>query len=1122
MLFGLFLLFLQLSWTKEKVRDALYNRGLTVDSVDGEPPFKWALSGLRITTEGSSIDISHVRLRIAILPLLRGELCISYLELDDTQIEYGPSSSHSFSFSFPWSFSVKSFKADSIHIKNKATGQKGDFSLRGKGHVRRLCKSFYFDAQLASPHLVASSSISGSRRTKHITTNLRADLKSKEALSPFGVLPADIDASLELDVAGPWKTWQAFFYPHKDVVYLKPLDGHLKIDMRKLDLPQLEGLDAPGFIDASFALSADRTFDISSVSLKSELFCFKGSAFLRSDLWPEKCSISFLFPHLSRLSPYFSGILSGDIQLSESKIEMSLASDKISCGNLTYTGLAGQAIGHKHASTYLGTLQLEAKHPDLPIAAASQFSWKPGTTVSFTQIALTAPETKLMGDVHYNFSEKTASGGLTLQARDLSPFAILAPGSKLKGGLGAHLDFQGLNTLFNVRGRNIQCYDLLSKEWSLSGSVSELFSNPKGNLSIEGESFYLKSFFFDRLQFESSWIEDRFPFTLSIEGHWKTPFNLSSKGSFAFTSTFFDLQLDQLSGHILEKSLSLEKPFSFHKSEKALLITETKLFFAEGYLQGALDWNLQSSKINLKAEHFPIDLLALTTSRFTLNGTCALDVSIEGQNDQMQGRANFLLERGAILPSGKQTPILSKGSVQTNIENEHAQIHAIFHASGDQFCELALTLPLLNFGVNPDKPLAGELTAEGHLEEIFDFINIGSHRTTGNISAHLLLAQTLQDPALHGTFELKHGSYENYFTGIQFQDINASGHAEHGHLFITDLSAKDASTGTLTATGKISVSPDFHFAIDGRLNELQILDIPWLSARASGNALLSGTARDATLKGSLALSRADLQIPDRLPSDLPILPITFRHPPEHLKNSVFSLEPSYPFYYDLELTAQDAIYLTGRGLEAELAGRLHIAGHNLAIEPKGTLHLVKGKFHFGGKEFIITQGDISFGENSSHLNLTATLNLSDMTVYAHLRGPLQSPVLTFQSTPALPTSSVLARILFNKDISELTAAQLLQLADAIVSLSGGAAPSVLDSIRQSIGVDRLNIVSGESDTIAVQIGKYLAEGVMVTLSQSAESSQVIVEVELKGGFILQAETQEDDQGKFSLKWNMNY
>ncbi len=45
---------------------------------------------------------------------------------------------------------------------------------------------------------------------------------------------------------------------------------------------------------------------------------------------------------------------------------------------------------------------------------------------------------------------------------------------------------------------------------------------------------------------------------------------------------------------------------------------------------------------------------------------------------------------------------------------------------------------------------------------------------------------------------------------------------------------------------------------------------------------------------------------------------------------------------------------------------------------------------------------------------------------------------------------------------------------------------------------------------------------MISLTQSTETSQIKVEVELKSGFVLEAETQEDNQGKFSFKWNKNY
>ena len=137
------------------------------------------------------------------------------------------------------------------------------------------------------------------------------------------------------------------------------------------------------------------------------------------------------------------------------------------------------------------------------------------------------------------------------------------------------------------------------------------------------------------------------------------------------------------------------------------------------------------------------------------------------------------------------------------------------------------------------------------------------------------------------------------------------------------------------------------------------------------------------------------------------------------------------------------------------------------------------------------------------------------------RGSFSSPQLNFQSNPPLPTSQILARILFNKDVSELNASQAAQLAYTIINLSQGSGPNLLEKIHKNLGIDRLGISANEGK-VAVQIGKYLTEGVMITLSQSTDESHVIVEVELKGGFVLQGETHFNDQGKFIFKWNKNY
>jgi len=61
--------------------------------------------------------------------------------------------------------------------------------------------------------------------------------------------------------------------------------------------------------------------------------------------------------------------------------------------------------------------------------------------------------------------------------------------------------------------------------------------------------------------------------------------------------------------------------------------------------------------------------------------------------------------------------------------------------------------------------------------------------------------------------------------------------------------------------------------------------------------------------------------------------------------------------------------------------------------------------------------------------------------------------------------------------------------------------------------------------MAVQFGKYLTQNVVVSVSQGEEqgSTNLIVEVDLLHGWVFQAETQQQqEQGKFSLKWRTNY
>ncbi len=89
---------------------------------------------------------------------------------------------------------------------------------------------------------------------------------------------------------------------------------------------------------------------------------------------------------------------------------------------------------------------------------------------------------------------------------------------------------------------------------------------------------------------------------------------------------------------------------------------------------------------------------------------------------------------------------------------------------------------------------------------------------------------------------------------------------------------------------------------------------------------------------------------------------------------------------------------------------------------------------------------------------------------------------------------------------------------------------MLENSRRSLGVDRLRIIAtpiGQEggQSIALQVGKYVSRGVLISVSQGPEggSTNLGVEVDLPHGFIFQAESQQQqEQGKFSIKWNFNY
>ncbi len=1040
---------------------------LSIDSIEGALPVSWTVHNVQLTWgKENSLKIKRARIRFDFFAIFRRAFSIDSLTLDDVELKHAETPEElklervlAACTSLPWNIRIKHLKAPHFKFEDLNSRKRAVFTVRTSIWLKKRGKAFAMR------------------------------LKANE-LFPHG-------NALELSAKGA----------RKQVPNQVSGDLNLKLESLKLD-STLANLQVKDLVFANHT--------------------FEGG------------EVEFQFPDLKRISPLLTGSFHGYANLGQLTFKSKLGSEDLKIKDQPFPFFMSISA-LQDEGRWKGWIQLQTDQAALPINGRAAVQFDPKRGLNFDEISLTGPESALSGHLKVNVYPLMLEGELYANALDLSRFKLFLPKMDLGGSLGIDIKLSALRDeqrgrpnqqlQAHILSRNVRLDDYFAQDLLVQTKLSHLFDHLEGSLSLDGEQMRHKGALLSSLAFNARCEDGKGSFDLSMLGNWNEDIDLRAEGDWARENGGLLLHIAQLSGYMQKNAFFLQQPFSWGIYPEQFTIQDLRMHAGHGTLAADAKLSKSECEIRLQAEHFPLELVALPN--FLFKGTTSFDGYLFATSDKIEGRGSLVFEEATVLQQGKKDPFLAKGTVLAHISPNILQINAQVKAKGGQLLEWSASLPLeyqlfpFELRLNQTAPIASELIAEGNLEELFDFVNTHSHRASGLISAHLFLSHTLKEPKLLGTLELHHGRYENYFIGTDMREIEAKAYADGRAIFLNSFDAKDDDNGTLNARGMIELNPAkrFPYFFEGEVHDCHFIGISTLSAKFSGPAEVSGDFDGALIKGSVTTTQADLNIPEKLPIEPPVLPITFINEPANL--TTFHLPRAFPLKLDLTVSTPGKVYIKGKGLDSEWKGTVRLTGTNMNLNAAGTLTLVKGDYLFGGKVFTLTQGEVTFTDKanlSSYINLTGTLQVQDTTIFAHLRGPLLAPNLTFESLPHMPTSSLLSIILFNKDISEISPFQAIQIAQTIVSMSGGAGPNVLEAIRKSLGVDRLNITSAQdgSDAISVQIGKYLTRGVMVTLVQGTSSSQVQVEVDLKNGFVLMAETQEEEEGKFTLKWNKNY
>lgn len=666
-------------------------------------------------------------------------------------------------------------------------------------------------------------------------------------------------------------------------------------------------------------------------------------------------------------------------------------------------------------------------------------------------------------------------------------------------------------------------------------------------------------------------------FPLKIEGHIAGLLrnisfkDLKSKGTLSFhslfsmdetkvqnvTTTFKSKRLNtesaclrSISGLVSIKNL-FENPLcdvNLKINQISLKNNEQPLIFKEIDFTTHLDLKNQSSSFILackedKALHFEIQTegetsfdqnilkISLKDAKGTLqNESFSLidPFKIRIKNKQLKTTTLHLKYGDYILkttPSFKDTQITLQGSLKTGSLKPLE-----FNAN----LPIQLSIKPLTLNIDEDAPIFARLTTDGEIDQFIQHhFGYGVH-LFGDANIQIDIVGSLKEPHITGIAEVTNGSFEIPETGMLYKKIEASLELYDKIVTLKDLKATDAFEGKIKGSGSLELDSINHypFSFDIEIEDTKLLRLDY--ATASGNAKLKliGDFEKASLIGKVKASDAKVEIPKKSKTAIYSLDVTYLDETGNTIKHFYEPEiETWPLNLDLDFDIDKPFTITGEDLKSNWKGSLRVKGTASHPELFGQFKLINGQYKFRGKLIEIHEGIIAFsgdpGKKTS-LYVIGNQEIGDIRADIILKGPLRSPALSFRSNPPLPQKEIISRILFGHGADDLTAYEGIELNQSIKDLSqGSGGKDILTKIRDKFHVDTIDITrnsQSENNEVSVKVGKYLSQGILVSVNKSvnAEVNRLAIEAKIFKDLKIQAEVGDDSKGQLNLKWKKDY
>lgn len=411
-------------------------------------------------------------------------------------------------------------------------------------------------------------------------------------------------------------------------------------------------------------------------------------------------------------------------------------------------------------------------------------------------------------------------------------------------------------------------------------------------------------------------------------------------------------------------------------------------------------------------------------------------------------------------------------------------------------------------------------------------------QTQGTATMDMRATGRLAVPVLSGTARVDGATVTASRLNLRLEDLNADLDLSADRVTVRSLNARGNRGGTLSASGFVSASTRNGLPVDIRLSLAQFdySDARLIATTIDGDLNLTGTLmRRPLLRGNLGLSPLEITIPNRLPQSTGFS-IDVRHinTPAQVAETLRRARTVQTtdedtgsdgaVELDITVNAPNRVFVRGRGLDAELGGQVRVTGRLPNYKPNGRFELVRGRLALLGQRINLTSGAIILtGTRIPDLQMEARVVTDEMEATFFMEGPASGPDLRFTSVPDLPDDEILARVLFGRAISELSALQVARLAAAVGELSGRTGGGVFEKIRQATGLDDLDFQTAEDGTTSLQVGKYIQENVYSTIeADNLGNSKATINLDINDNVTARGSVGSDGNTTIGIFFEKDY